>query len=97
MRSLSARLAALVLPVLFVVMGVAHTAHAHPADEASTVHPTCTLCQFHAPVGAPGEVQGVATDPGPGAILPMPSTETRFAPVPARINATRAPPALLAI
>jgi hypothetical protein len=97
MRSVTARIAAIVLPALFVALGVAHTVHSHPADEASALHPTCTLCQFHAPAGAPGEIRAVGTDSGPGTVLHAASPAAHLPSAPSSINATRAPPALFAI
>ncbi len=97
MRLHPARFVAVVLALAFVVMGVAHTVHAHAADEAASTHPTCTLCQFHAPVAGQSSALHAGDDPGPGTQLHAPSPDARPTSAPTRINASRAPPRSLAI
>lgn len=96
MRSLPVRTAVFLLSLLFIAIGIGHVTHAHPADETSTLHPVCTICQFHAPVAAVGNVQSQADCPESGARFVAQTPEASPASVYDRTNPSRAPPALLA-
>jgi len=95
MRATS-RILLVLLTVLIVAMGLAHLSHSHTADEVSTFHPACTLCQFHAPAATAGNavVHGMKPDAG------TPFFAEAFDPTPVsartRPHASRAPPLLLA-
>lgn len=90
----TSRVLLLLLTVLIVTMGLAHLSHSHEADEASTFHPACTLCQFHAPTATTGgaAVHGMKPDAGTP-FLTEASPATPIA-VRIRLNASRAPPRL---
>jgi hypothetical protein len=90
------RIGVLLLPLLFVAMGVVHAAHAHDADPASNLHPVCTLCQFHAPAATCGETLAHSIEPQTSARVlgQAPASSPRSAHD--NIHASRAPPALLA-
>jgi hypothetical protein len=97
MRTRSAWIAVFLSALLLVSTGVhlVHS-HGHDGDAASTLHPDCTLCHFHAPVAAQGTTTGHAGDPGATALL-HPVTSDDSAPHRAiDRGAPRAPPTSLA-
>lgn len=96
MRALPARIAACLLSLLFVSIGVVHVTHVHPADEVTVLHPVCTICQFHAPVAAVGNVHAHVDGPEPGAQFVAQPPESSPAGAYGRTNPSRAPPVLLA-
>ncbi|HEX5131930.1 MAG TPA: hypothetical protein VFX92_05525 [Candidatus Krumholzibacteria bacterium] len=96
MTSRPARIAAVLAALLLVATGYFHTTHAHELDQASTLHPVCTLCQFHASSATPAS--GTAQMVTPDAVGTVAVT-SRATPAPSRaigIPASRAPPVLLA-
>ena len=92
----TSRVLLLLLTILIVAMGLVHLSHSHTADEVSTFHPACTLCQFHAAdaTAGNGALHGIKPDAGAPFLAEASATTptaTRM-----RLNASRAPPLLLA-
>ncbi len=94
MRFRSGRFAAILAALLFVASGFVHSVHTHEADRATTLHPACTLCQFHAPEASVGAIHGHAADPVAGTLLALNGQEAPPPRTPVALHASRAPPAI---
>lgn len=96
LRSAHLRVLIAILAAAAITVAVPlHAAH-HHGDDAGSLHAPCAVCQFHAPVGAPDAIQPLIVEPdGFTHFLPAPVAEFQPA-TRSDIDASRAPPLLLA-
>ena len=86
---------ALLAMVAVIVAPALHASHSHD-NEAGSVHAPCAVCQIHAPAGTPPDVRVTVVEPDAVTHFVDVHRDALHPDPHGRVDASRAPPSLLA-